>query len=534
MARWTLQELLAPTKLYFFDKGWAYIGDKSALAERISRRTKIDIDALLLGSWSHISVSERMSWAGDRDTTRKEDVAYCLLGIFDVNMPLLYGEGDRAFIRLQEEIIRETGDQSILAWDATKKDEDDITVIGALATHPSQFRGDIPVEPIPSDDGPMTLTQKGIQIHVPIVWAKGVTSAGPADTMLALLSCRYADDLSCRIGIPIGFNPNFPMPDLVDSVFLNSQYVRRRGSPVHVSLKEWVPAETPKVVVLAKRDERAAKLDLRTWRCWLRFFRVGITFQPVLAIPYQNWYIPPVGAMTMTLPRDTINGAITTAVAFKKDESPQTSYCIVLRIEPSKSSAKLGVRIFQGPTDIESIRPQLKKLLNDSFSVADSYHAEVPLDSGHTLHATIALRYPDMRTFQVDLSSVTIGASTAHQLPIPNESEVIAREESSISSIYAAPATHHYSEPPQRADYMARLRELAQEEQRLHFREKENFPAIYMTLPEYSRTLDELHHIAMRVGKTGRKISEWYSLTKDDDRAKAFFRVVRVNSSRVT
>lgn len=32
-------------------------------------------------------------------------------------MPLLYGEGHKAFYRLQEQIIRESGDDSILAWD---------------------------------------------------------------------------------------------------------------------------------------------------------------------------------------------------------------------------------------------------------------------------------------------------------------------------------------------------------------------------------------------------------------------------------
>jgi hypothetical protein len=60
--------------------------------------------------------AKKMSWAASRTTTRKEDLAYCLLGIFDVNMPLLYGEGDKAFMRLQEEIIRQSGDLSIFAW----------------------------------------------------------------------------------------------------------------------------------------------------------------------------------------------------------------------------------------------------------------------------------------------------------------------------------------------------------------------------------------------------------------------------------
>jgi len=61
-------------------------------------------------------VADRMSWASNRVTTRLEDKAYCLLGIFKVNMPLLYGEGDKAFIRLQEEIMKTSEDRSLFAW----------------------------------------------------------------------------------------------------------------------------------------------------------------------------------------------------------------------------------------------------------------------------------------------------------------------------------------------------------------------------------------------------------------------------------
>jgi len=57
-----------------------------------------------------------MSWAAFRETSRIEDIAYCLLGIFDVNMPLLYGEGKKAFIRLQQEIMKGTHDFSLFAW----------------------------------------------------------------------------------------------------------------------------------------------------------------------------------------------------------------------------------------------------------------------------------------------------------------------------------------------------------------------------------------------------------------------------------
>lgn len=59
------------------------------------------------------SVGQRMSWASKRMTTRIEDMAFCILGIFDINVPLLYGEGSKAFLRLQEQIWRETDDHSL-------------------------------------------------------------------------------------------------------------------------------------------------------------------------------------------------------------------------------------------------------------------------------------------------------------------------------------------------------------------------------------------------------------------------------------
>lgn len=152
---WTLQELIAPPTVLFYNREWKPIGTKAELCDKIQERTGIPSTVLLcvdpligdcrscnggqLGfiiigegvrQCSHYisqgrslsdvlqscSIAQRMSWAARRNTTRIEDAAYCLLGIFGVNMPLLYGEGMRAFLRLQEEIIKTTDDQSILAF----------------------------------------------------------------------------------------------------------------------------------------------------------------------------------------------------------------------------------------------------------------------------------------------------------------------------------------------------------------------------------------------------------------------------------
>ncbi len=116
---WTLQELIAPRRLELYTASWKCLGEKNdpALLPAISRASLVD-EYVLTGAVAPnaVSVAKRMYWASGRTTTRKEDEAYCLMGLFDVNMPLLYGEGAKAFARLQREITQISNDQSILAW----------------------------------------------------------------------------------------------------------------------------------------------------------------------------------------------------------------------------------------------------------------------------------------------------------------------------------------------------------------------------------------------------------------------------------
>ncbi|EJF59921.1 hypothetical protein DICSQDRAFT_24107, partial [Dichomitus squalens LYAD-421 SS1] len=114
---WTLQELVSPSEVKFLLNDWNIIGTKHVLVDPVSEITGISDEALLHEkSLDEFSVAQRLSWAAKRETTRVEDRAYSLLGIFDINMPTLCGEGERAFRRLQEEILRRVPDQSIFAW----------------------------------------------------------------------------------------------------------------------------------------------------------------------------------------------------------------------------------------------------------------------------------------------------------------------------------------------------------------------------------------------------------------------------------
>jgi hypothetical protein len=109
---WTLQELLAPQCVEFFSREEKLLGDKKTLEELIHEITDIPITALQGASLSKFLVDERLRWAAKRKTKRKEDMAYCLLGIFNVFIPLMYGEEDHASIRLKEEIEKRYGKES--------------------------------------------------------------------------------------------------------------------------------------------------------------------------------------------------------------------------------------------------------------------------------------------------------------------------------------------------------------------------------------------------------------------------------------
>ena len=134
---WTLQEMIAPSNVQFFNKDWKPIGDKKALARTLEEITQVPEHILKQGLFGNRPcVAQIISWAASRKTTRVEDRAYSLMGLLDVHMPMLYGEGKKAFHRLQLEIIRSSNDQSIFAWGWI----DDVRLGSILADDPSFFK----------------------------------------------------------------------------------------------------------------------------------------------------------------------------------------------------------------------------------------------------------------------------------------------------------------------------------------------------------------------------------------------------------
>jgi hypothetical protein len=196
---WTLQELIAPSRVEFYSSTWNNLGSKESLKRRISEITRIDIQALGGKDLNSFSIGKKMSWASKRTTTRVEDVAYSLLGIFQVNMPLLYGEGNRAFKRLQEEIIKQSDDHSIFAWRFSQSPNHDHSLTeyrGLLAESPAAFSksSNIVRSGLKLGRAPYSVTNMGLAIELFMTpWAM--------ETYLAILDCGVDGHSDGRIGI---------------------------------------------------------------------------------------------------------------------------------------------------------------------------------------------------------------------------------------------------------------------------------------------------------------------------------------------
>lgn len=314
---WTLQELLAPRNVVFYGKGWKLLGTKSALAKTIEKATKIDELTLLEPRLMHkASVARRMAWAAGRTTTRTEDAAYSLLGIFGINMMPLYGEGENAFLRLQEEIIRRSDDHTIFAWgtlghdnkavphyhhfhlmnnsDSDDDDDDDDNdsndgfdhegmsggTMGVLAKSPSEFAGMERVA-VPAaakldatqrgDAVDFAMTNKGLRIKLSLIPVSGA-HATSHKTYIGVLNCQNGDDdknttnkkqqqadVGSRAGILVAETET-------PNVLLRTRTKQRTW----VTGKELVGAPRPRVVYIANGAATPLRADQSEEIVWVK------------------------------------------------------------------------------------------------------------------------------------------------------------------------------------------------------------------------------------------------------------------------
>ncbi|KAK5739653.1 hypothetical protein LTR17_005137 [Elasticomyces elasticus] len=262
---WCLQELIAPKEVKFFDKDWNSIGWRTTMVPWLSRITKIDVAVLNhRKALTSVSVAKRMSWAAYRKTSRVEDIAYCLLGIFDVSIPMLYGEGSKAFARLQEEIIRTSNDHSIFAWGFT----DD------FVGNPSQLLADSPADFVGCHNlvtwgrpGQYDLTNRGLRIELEVIqsdWSlqNPMSSVHDPHEYFGILHCRYEDELGGTLGLRMQRNhelneynvsSNGPLDRAFPGGFDN--YHPATGRLAFIELESMAKSEGTKTIEIAKSYE---------------------------------------------------------------------------------------------------------------------------------------------------------------------------------------------------------------------------------------------------------------------------------------
>jgi hypothetical protein len=261
---WTLQELLAPRIVEFYSASWTHLGDKlhtwdpdsppaGSINGLITEITGIKISYLnYFYSSGGASIAEKMSWAALRQVTRVEDVGYSLLGIFDVNMPLLYGEKHKAFLRLQEAIISSSDDQSIFAWKSIRPQR--LFIRDLLAESPSDFEGTVDIVPYTPDWSAVShysKTNAGLQISMRIREIPGSNGV-----FLGLLNCARRVEKGLRnLAITL-----IPSPKNTTKATMAGQFIKCGKYPVSISLS-WFqePDNNPAIPIYIISDYRFHK-----------------------------------------------------------------------------------------------------------------------------------------------------------------------------------------------------------------------------------------------------------------------------------
>ena len=284
---WTLQEMIAPLDVRFYARDWVEIGRKREMTDLLREITRVAKDVLVHPhAVKNVCVSQKMYWASNRETTRLEDRAYSLLGLFGISMPILYGEGSRAFARLQEEIIRSSFDHTIFAWRLSGR-----LSSGLLANSPSEFAYSGMVRPMSQREfdrafghSKLDYSVTNLGVHIQLLHRR-----------IRSHKCLYIAFLACRYGTritPISIYLRRHSDNASEQYFRTRKVNRSIGDGVNVSSRDrdhfqsqakiWVaPPEEDLIWRLRPliRDELAVKLesdDLKDVQAYcLRVFHQG-------------------------------------------------------------------------------------------------------------------------------------------------------------------------------------------------------------------------------------------------------------------
>ncbi len=367
---WTLQELIAPLKMRFYNKGWTCVGTKGELCDLVEDITGIPTPYLLgMSELREASVAQRMSWAAKRETKRQEDIAYCLIGIFGVNMPMIYGEGDKAFRRLQEQIMKDVGDDSVLAWDLdasgwTPACAAGITPGSALAPAPSFFANSGKVTAV--DRSGHSFDVQGGAIRLPV---RIYTT--PAGEILGLLKCGPEGSGETVVGIPLaaapGGNPN--------------TYFRVAGRQALLAATSQASPAAVVRIQLDGRQEPSQAVDA----CWFHIKKSVQDLELISVYPNDCWHKE--RALIETTIEPAAAGAKMIIARFRQTTTTTEDFVAVLQIE-AQAPPRCNIMVAGRDTPTEEIVDNSriwKDMVADTTSASNTtLHLSLSLETRHT------------------------------------------------------------------------------------------------------------------------------------------------------
>ncbi|RYP66041.1 hypothetical protein DL769_006143 [Monosporascus sp. CRB-8-3] len=317
---WTLQELLAPKRLIFYSSEWRRLGTKVKLCTVIEGITGIPHLFLRgIDDLQSASVAQRMSWAAQRETKRKEDLAYCLLGIFGITMPMIYGEGgDRAFFRLQEQIMRSTRDHSILAWGLGGESTGHSApsqARGFLAAAPSDFansRNIVPRNQSAAYLDSLDISGGSLRASLSLFTASAET--------IGLLNCGPEGDTQRVVGIPL----------IKVTSGGSDEYIRPRGC--RSVLRPIAESNTSRKSIYVKNDNGpdTQVSDQQGWVYSDDDF-TDLHLKLVDVVPQSSW--DEERAVIMSTTESEGNAAHPTVVRLRHDEDGSQDFILILEFQ---------------------------------------------------------------------------------------------------------------------------------------------------------------------------------------------------------
>ena len=419
---WTLQELLAPPKLRFYNSKWRYLGTKGEMCVMIERITGIPSPFLLgIADLQAASVAQRMSWAATRVTKRKEDISYSLIGIFGVAMPMIYGEGgDKAFRRLQEQIMKDIGDDSILAWglnlDLAKPNPENSSKVaseGILAATPSDFancrqivrRGQ-------SSRSVFDMIGGIIRLQLSII------TTSPGETY-GLLKCGPEYDVKQVVGIPLA----------TASEESSDEYIRPQG---HYSiLLPKTASEASTKLIQIRNEHQSIAPTAKNQRYWFHVQEsVETNLELIDVMPSTRWHKE--RALIEMAPKSDDHIMQQTLARFRHKEDGCHDFVMLLEFG-TQTQARCHVMISSRDTSLEDMARKLNYLRQKAFGKKIASNGVLSLQV--TLEPVATQSMFIIRPTIISSSpEITIDAtSELRQLDLELELEIIAIAKGEIS-----------------------------------------------------------------------------------------------------